>query len=299
MIKNYSNERRISRYVPCPADTGSVVLGPCCERLASILAERFHEDWYRSRLEEGATLEQYPELKPYSEPSDEQRDPSLRQATETVRLIAGRVDLEAILDGRSSARIDGFADIIARNAHEVWARNKMDNGWKYGPVRDNDAKIHPMLVPYDMLPDSEKEYDLKVGRQFEECVKDFPSYNITFSSREEMRANRDGIIDVLYGAYPVASRTSEVIKGKFAEDFAGTARWTRAIDFDVRGMDEFKGLRFIDFKDCTNIYVLFKDGESKTPWDLTTVQLKAVRDGLMDHVQKLKEKNKRQKGQQL
>ena len=36
---------------------------------------------------------------------------------------------------------------LARNVHEVWASGRMAAGWKYGPVRDEDKKEHPCLIP--------------------------------------------------------------------------------------------------------------------------------------------------------
>lgn len=48
---------------------------------------------------------------------------------------------------------------IAENVHEVWAKGRMDEGWRYGEKRDDASKLHPCLVPYSMLPESEKEYD--------------------------------------------------------------------------------------------------------------------------------------------
>ena len=48
---------------------------------------------------------------------------------------------------------------IARNVHEVWARSRMDEGWTYGPERNDEARTHPCLVPYEELPESEKNYD--------------------------------------------------------------------------------------------------------------------------------------------
>lgn len=48
---------------------------------------------------------------------------------------------------------------LAENAHDVWARQRLADGWTYGPVRDDKAKKHPCLVPYDRLPESEKVYD--------------------------------------------------------------------------------------------------------------------------------------------
>ncbi|MDE6023153.1 MAG: Ryanodine receptor Ryr [Muribaculaceae bacterium] len=48
---------------------------------------------------------------------------------------------------------------LAKNVHEVWSKNRIDEGWTYGPVRDDAAKKHPCLVPYEDLPESEKDYD--------------------------------------------------------------------------------------------------------------------------------------------
>ena len=39
-----------------------------------------------------------------------------------------------------------LAELLARNTHEVWAANKIREGWKYGPVLDRDARTHPSLV---------------------------------------------------------------------------------------------------------------------------------------------------------
>ena len=52
-----------------------------------------------------------------------------------------------------------LAEAISKNVHEVWAQNRMNEGWTYGPKRD-DAKLEtPDMVPYAQLPESEKQYD--------------------------------------------------------------------------------------------------------------------------------------------
>jgi RyR domain len=48
---------------------------------------------------------------------------------------------------------------LAANAHEVWAEKRVEDGWRYGGSRNDEDKTHPCLVPYDALPESEKEYD--------------------------------------------------------------------------------------------------------------------------------------------
>ena len=50
-------------------------------------------------------------------------------------------------------------EAIAENAHEVWAETRRNEGWTYGPVRNDAKKQHPDMLPYNLLPESEKEYD--------------------------------------------------------------------------------------------------------------------------------------------
>ncbi|HLV86626.1 MAG TPA: RyR domain-containing protein [Candidatus Sulfotelmatobacter sp.] len=50
-------------------------------------------------------------------------------------------------------------EALARNNHEVWARARAAEGWKYGPERNDARKEHPGLVPYEQLSEGEKEID--------------------------------------------------------------------------------------------------------------------------------------------
>ena len=48
---------------------------------------------------------------------------------------------------------------MAKNVHEVWAETRISQGWTYGEQRDDGRKTHPCLIPYEELPEEEKEYD--------------------------------------------------------------------------------------------------------------------------------------------
>ena len=54
---------------------------------------------------------------------------------------------------------------LAANVHEVWATERIAEGWQYGETLDDNRKHHPCLVPYDKLPESEKEYDRKTAME--------------------------------------------------------------------------------------------------------------------------------------
>ena len=48
---------------------------------------------------------------------------------------------------------------LAQNNHDNWAHQRIEDGWTYGPQRDDIRKTHPDLVPYEELAEGEKEYD--------------------------------------------------------------------------------------------------------------------------------------------
>ena len=58
-----------------------------------------------------------------------------------------------------------LSEVIAKNVHEVWASERIKEGWTYGEKRDDEKKITPCLVPYEELPESEKEYDRQTAFQ--------------------------------------------------------------------------------------------------------------------------------------
>ena len=59
--------------------------------------------------------------------------------------------------------LNALVELIAKNVHEVWAEERIKEGWTYGPVRDDIKKTTPCLVPYEELPENEKEYDRKTA----------------------------------------------------------------------------------------------------------------------------------------
>jgi len=58
-----------------------------------------------------------------------------------------------------------LTELLAKNTHEVWAKQRLAEGWKYGVTRNDGRKEHPCLVAYEELPDSEKEYDRKTAME--------------------------------------------------------------------------------------------------------------------------------------
>ena len=55
--------------------------------------------------------------------------------------------------------LTALTEAIAENTHEVWSQGRMNEGWTYGPVRDEQGRKHPDLLPYSLLSEGEKDFD--------------------------------------------------------------------------------------------------------------------------------------------
>ncbi len=61
---------------------------------------------------------------------------------------------------------------MARVEHIRWSWDRRLNGWIYGNVKDNANKIHPGLIPFEELPESEKEKDRELVRLIPALLQD-------------------------------------------------------------------------------------------------------------------------------
>ena len=53
----------------------------------------------------------------------------------------------------------GELEELAVREHERWSAERTAAGWRYGSTRNNDKLLHPSLVSWDDLPESEREKD--------------------------------------------------------------------------------------------------------------------------------------------
>lgn len=64
-----------------------------------------------------------------------------------------------------------LADLLAKNTHEIWSRNRIEEGWTYGAKRNDEKKTTPCLVPYEELPENEKKYDIDTSLETLKLIK--------------------------------------------------------------------------------------------------------------------------------
>ena len=63
------------------------------------------------------------------------------------------------------AELEQLVEQMAKNVHEVWAESRIKQGWTYGEQRNDALKTHPCLIPYEDLPEEEKEYDRNTSKE--------------------------------------------------------------------------------------------------------------------------------------
>lgn len=62
-------------------------------------------------------------------------------------------------DVKLPIELEVLVEQMSNNVHEVWAETRVSQGWTYGEQRNDELKTHPCLIPYEELPEEEKEYD--------------------------------------------------------------------------------------------------------------------------------------------
>uniref|UniRef100_A0A8K9V6N9 Ryanodine receptor 2 n=1 Tax=Oncorhynchus mykiss TaxID=8022 RepID=A0A8K9V6N9_ONCMY len=183
-------------FTPTPVDTSQVVLPPHLERIREKLAENIHELWVMNKIDLGWTYgavrddnkRQHPCLVEFSKLPEQERSYNLQMSLETLKTLlalgchVGLADEHAVekvknlklsatyelSSGYKPAPMDlghiklastqeAMVDKLAENAHNVWARDRIRQGWTYGIQQDVKNRRNPRLVPYTLLDERTKK----------------------------------------------------------------------------------------------------------------------------------------------
>nr|XP_055030657.1 ryanodine receptor 1b isoform X5 [Misgurnus anguillicaudatus] len=183
-------------FTPCPVDTAQIVLPPHLERIREKLAENIHELWAVTRIEQGWTYgifrddnkKLHPCLVDFQSLPEPERNYNLQMSGETLKTLlalgchVGMGDEKAeenlkkiklpktyvMSSGYKPAPLDishvkltpnqnQLVEKLAENGHNVWARDRVRQGWTYSIVQDIMNKRNPRLVPYNLLDERTKK----------------------------------------------------------------------------------------------------------------------------------------------
>uniref|UniRef100_A0A8C4ZTX7 Ryanodine receptor 1 n=1 Tax=Gadus morhua TaxID=8049 RepID=A0A8C4ZTX7_GADMO len=183
-------------FTPCPVDTVQIVLPPNLERIREKLAENIHELWAVTRIEQGWTYASFrddnkklhPCLLDFHSLPEPERNYNLQMSAETLKTLlalgchVGMGDEKAeenlkkiklpktyvMVNAYKPAPLDlnhvkltpnqnQLVEKLAENGHNVWARDRVRQGWTYSIVQDILNKRNPRLVPYVLLDERTKK----------------------------------------------------------------------------------------------------------------------------------------------
>ena len=126
------------------------------------LARAFHEDYVRNERKKGLTHLDNPSMVPWEELPEHLRD-SNREAAANIRTKLDAIGCDVTVTSDWDVQPFEFSseelELMARMEHQRWVEEKLREGWRYGPTRDDARKTHPSLIPWSELSEEEKEKD--------------------------------------------------------------------------------------------------------------------------------------------
>uniref|UniRef100_A0A6P7G955 Ryanodine receptor-like n=1 Tax=Diabrotica virgifera virgifera TaxID=50390 RepID=A0A6P7G955_DIAVI len=182
-------------FVPKPVDTSMVSLPPYIESIRDKLAENIHEMWAMNKIEAGCQWGDYrddmrlihPCLVSFDKLPAAERKYDTQLAVQTLKTIIAlgyyitmdkppsriktiRLPNEPFLQANGykpapldlsaitlTAKLEELVDQLAENTHNLWAKERIQNGWTYGLNEDPDMFRSPHLVPYGKVDDAIKK----------------------------------------------------------------------------------------------------------------------------------------------
>ena len=178
-------------FVPRPVETNEISLPSYIESVRDKLAENTHEVWSMNKIEQGWIYSEqrddiartHPCLTSFERlPLNEKKyDTTLAlQTLKTILAIGYRITVDKTPARIKSIRLpndpylqsNGYkpapmdlsqielnakmielVDLLAENTHNVWARERIAQGWTYGRLEDHLMRRSPHLVPYRLVDD--------------------------------------------------------------------------------------------------------------------------------------------------
>ncbi len=132
---------------------------PVRERLAELMHEQFRAD----RLARGAKPGDAPTLATWSDLDDEARELSYAAVDGLALQLAGVGLIAEPLRRTTADASEPFppeiTERLAQAEHDRWYAWRTRQGWQHGPVRDDDARLHPDLVSWSDLPEDRRQID--------------------------------------------------------------------------------------------------------------------------------------------
>lgn len=151
-------------------------LAPELKAVAASKAKASHEGWLAGKAAKGyvygPTTNDDPAAGPltnsnmvaWEELDEETKNANVANAEAVIKLMQSELCAKFV-------PFTGIVRKLAAAIHDDWSRNKLANGWVWGPVTDKAKKVHRDLLPFDyLLADpilaSDCDFDVDSAKEF-------------------------------------------------------------------------------------------------------------------------------------
>ncbi|XP_067629181.1 ryanodine receptor isoform X7 [Eurosta solidaginis] len=182
-------------FVPNPVDTTGITLPSSVDQIKEKLAENIHEMWALNKIEAGWSWGEqrddyhriHPCLTQFEKLPLPERKYDSQLAVQTLKTILAlgyyitmdkpparirpiRLPNEIFMQANGykpapldlsavtlSPKLEELVDQLAENTHNLWARERIQQGWTYGLNEDSENHRSPHLVPYSKVDEAIKK----------------------------------------------------------------------------------------------------------------------------------------------
>lgn len=130
------------------------------------LAKAIHDAYVRKAIERGDSADTNDSVRPWDDLPKYLQDFNREQALDIGRKLA-MVGLIAVPMGTSSSPFtftEEEVEKLAQAEHRRWMKERTAKGWRHGPVRDSERKLHPDLVDWEYLTEDSRDKDRSAVR---------------------------------------------------------------------------------------------------------------------------------------
>jgi hypothetical protein len=144
------------------------------DSLAQRLGRAIHDNYLARQLRDGVSWDATPAMRRWPQLSEALRAENRAQASDIGRKVQalGWALAPSPIWGRPATLGDDAVERLAEMEHERWLARRRTNGWRYGPQRDDTARVHPDLVGWADLSEPSREKDRQAIRQLPDILAD-------------------------------------------------------------------------------------------------------------------------------
>jgi hypothetical protein len=165
---------KVKGYLPSPVALDEVDIPKAVLPLVDVVAESMHASWLSTREALGwvvgdnidNTNKTHPDLVPFAKLWEGTRSNHQQAAMESIKLLicAGcciiqQKKADQIEHTKVPNELLPLLELLAYNLHEGWCKTKVDNGYEYAVMRDENKKTHPDILPYYLVALEDRYFD--------------------------------------------------------------------------------------------------------------------------------------------